>query len=161
MANYWVNTGKLRCWAGAGGEIDLITDATIKVIAVETNDAPDDPDIEFVADYLGAGDAVEVTSDGYVGAFGGAGRQALASKVLAVDQANNRAEFDCADVTWATISQTGAEEQWVGFAIIKEITNDADSPVIAVINTATGLPLTPNGSDITLTIDAEGLLHIT
>lgn len=161
MANYWINTGKLRCWAGATGVIDLINDADIKVIAVETNDAPDDPDIEFVGDYLGGGDAVEVTSTGYApGGFGSAGRRALAAKVLAVDQANDRAEFDCADVTWATITQAGVE-QWVGFAIVKEITNDADSPVIAVINTAAGLPLTPNGSDITLTIDAEGLLHIT
>lgn len=160
MANYWVNTGKLRCWAGATGEIDLINDAAVKVMAVQTNDAPDDPDIEFVGDYLGGGDAVEVLSTGYTGGWGGAGRKALASKVLAVDQANNRAEFDCADVTWSTISQAGAE-QWVGFAIIKEITNDAASPVVAVINTAAGLPLTPNGSDITLTIDAEGLLHIT
>jgi len=31
----------------------------------------------------------------------------------------------------------------------------------AHIDTATGLPLTPNGSDITLTIDAQGLLHVT
>lgn len=159
MANYWVNTGKLRCWAGATGEVDLIAN-TVKVLAVETNDVPDDPDIEFIGDYLGAGDAVEVTSTGYTGGFGGAGRKTLASKALSVDQANNRAEFDCADVTWAAISQAAAE-QWVGFAIVKEITNDADSPVIAVINTATGLPLTPNGSDITLTIDVEGLLHIT
>lgn len=159
MANYWVNTGKLRCWAGAAGEIKLLTD-TIKVLAVEENDAPDDPDVEFIGDYLGAGDAVEVTSTGYTGGFGGAGRKTLTAPALTVDQANDRAEFDCADVTWATISQALAE-QWVGFAVVKEITNDADSPLIAVINTATGLPLTPNGSDITLTIDAEGLLHIT
>lgn len=159
MANYWVNTGKLRMWAGATGEVDLIAN-TIKVLAVETNDVPDDPDIEFIADYLGGGDAVEVTSTGYVGGFGGAGRKTLAGKALTVDQVNNRAEFDCGDITWTAISQAGAE-QWVGLAVVKEITNDADSPVLAVINTATGLPLTPNGSDITLTIDVEGLLHIT
>lgn len=160
MANYWVNTGKLRVWAGATGEVDLVND-TIKVLAVETNDSPDDKTIEFVGDYLGASDAVEVTSTGYTGGWGGAGRKTLASKALAVDQSNNRAEFDIANVTWSAISQA-ASEQWVGFGIpIKEITNDAASPLIAVVNTGTGLPLTPNGSDITLTIDAQGLLQIT
>ena len=159
MANYWFNTGKLRCWAGSTGEIDLINDVAVKVLAVQTNDTPDDPDVEFIATYISGG-AVEVTSTGYTGGFAGAGRKALASKALAVDQVNNRAEFDCADVTWSAISQAAAET-WVGFCICKEITSDALSPVIACINTATGLPLTPNGSDITLTINAEGLLHIT
>jgi len=157
MTNFWYNTGKLRCWAGAAGEIDLINDAAVKVMALE-DDTGEDTDSEFISDVLVSG--VEVTSTGYTGGFGGAGRKALASKVLAVDQANNRAEFDCANVVWATISQAGVE-LWVSLVIMKEITNDAASPVIAHIDTASGLPLTPNGSDITLTINAEGLLQIT
>jgi hypothetical protein len=157
MANFWFNTGKLRCWAGATGEIDLINDAAVKVLAHEATTGADTDD-EFLGDYIGT--ATEVTSTGYTGGFNGAGRKALASKALAVDQVNNRAEFDCANVTWSSISQAAAET-WVGFTIVKEITNDAASPVIAFIDTGTGIPLTPNGSDITLTIDAEGLLHIT
>lgn len=155
--NMWYNTGKLRCWAGATGEIDLINDAAVKVMALE-DDTGESMDSEFIGDVLVSG--VEVTSTGYTGGFGGAGRKALASKVLAVDQANDRAEFDCANVVWNAISQAGSE-LWVAFVIMKEITSDALSPVIAHIDTATGLPLTPNGSDITLTIDAEGLLQIT
>jgi len=157
MANFWYNTGKLRMWAGAAGEVDLIAD-TIKVMALQ-NDTGESTDHEFIGDVLGAG-GVEVTSTGYAGGFGGAGRKVLASKALAVDQINNRAEFDCADVTWAAISQAGAE-QWVALLMVKEITNDNASPVLAHVDTATGFPLTPNGSDITLTIDAEGLLHLT
>jgi len=117
-----------------------------------------DTDDEFVGDYIGT--ATEVTSTGYTGGWGGADRLALASKALTVDQANDRAEFDCANITWTAISQAAAET-WLGFSLISEITNDAASPAIAWIDTAAGLPLTPNGSDITLTIDAEGLLHIT
>ena len=157
MTNFWYNTGKLRMWAGATGEVDLIAD-TIKVMALE-DDTGESTDHEFIGDVTTAG-GVEVTSTGYTGGFGGAGRKTLASKALAVDQTNDRAEFDCADVTWSSISQAAAE-QWVALLIVKEITNDAASPVLAHIDTATGLPLTPNGSDITLTIDAEGLLHIT
>lgn len=158
MANFWHNTGKLRCWAGATGEIDLIVDV-VKVIAWQTLTGIDTDD-EFVGQ-LTAGGAVEVTSTGYAGGFGGAGRLTLAAKALAVDQVNNRAEFDCGDLTWASISRASTE-QWVAFSIpIKEITNDAASPVVAFIDTATGLPLTPNGSDITMTINIEGLLQIT
>lgn len=159
MANLWHNTGKLRIVSGAAGEVDFLVDDII-VIAVETNDDPDDPDTEFVADWLGVGDAVEVTSTGYTGGFGGADRLSLASKAVAVDQANNRAEFDCADLVWTSISQAAAET-WVGFGFASEITSDALSPMLWQIDTATGLPLTPNGSDITLTIDAEGLAQIT
>ncbi|HUT68663.1 MAG TPA: hypothetical protein VMW86_08985 [Dehalococcoidales bacterium] len=155
MAEFWYNTGKLRCWAGATGEIDIINDAAVKIMALETDD--EDTDSEFIGDVLVSG--AEVTSTGYTGGFGGADRLALASKVLAVDQANNRAEFDCADITWTAISRAAAET-WVAFLVMKEITNDAASPVIAHLE-PTGVPLTPNGSDIKITIDAEGLLHIT
>lgn len=157
MANFWYNTGKLRMWAGATGEVDLIVN-TIKVMALQ-GDTGESTDSEFIGDVITAG-AVEVTSTGYTGGYGGAGRKTLGSKALAVDQVNDRAEFDCADVTWSAISQAGAE-QWVALLIVKEVTSDALSPVLAHIDTATGLPLTPNGSDITLTINAEGLLQIT
>lgn len=157
MSNFWYNTGKLRMWAGATGLVDLIAD-TIKVMAMQA-DAGESTDYEFIGAMI-TGGGVEVTSTGYTGGFGGAGRKTLASKTLAVDQTNDRAEFDCADVTWTAISQAGSE-QWVALNIVKEVTSDALSPLLVHIDTATGLPLTPNGSDITLTINAEGLLHIT
>lgn len=159
MGNLVFNTGKLRLIGGAAGAIDLLAN-TIKVMALETDDDPDDPDEEFIAGVLGAGDGVEVTSTGYTGGFGGAGRLTLASKTLAVDQANDRAEFDAADITWTSISQA-ASETWSALMMVKEITNDAASPVIHKIDTATGLPLTPNGSDITVTWNAEGILQWT
>jgi hypothetical protein len=159
VANIFNNTAKIGLLNGATSEIDLIND-TIVIIALEVNDDPDDPDTEFVADVLGVGDADEVTSTGYTGGFAGAGRLTAATPAFAIDQANNRGEWDCADFTWTSISQAGAEV-WAGFLLAKELTNDASSPAIVQIDTATGLPLTPNGSNITLTIDAEGLLHFT
>lgn len=157
MANFWYNTGKLRMWAGATGLVDLIAD-TIKVMALQ-GDTGESTDHEFIGDVITAG-AVEVTSVGYIGGYGGAGRKVLGGKALSVDQVNDRAEFDCGDVTWTAISQAGSE-LWVALLIVREVTSDALSPVLAHIDTATGLPLTPNGSDISLAIDAEGLLHIT
>lgn len=159
MANLWHNEGKLRLIGGTAGAILYLTEEIV-VIAVETNDDPDDPDTVFVSDWLGVGDAVEVTSTGYTGGFQGADRLSLASKAIVVDQANDRAEFDCANLVWTAISQA-ASETWVGFGFAKELTSDAASPMLWQIDTATGLPLTPNGSDITLTIDAEGIAQIT
>ena len=156
MGNLWHNTGKLRCWAGATGEIDLINDAAVKCMAWEVLTGIDTDD-EFIGDLSSATD---VSSTGYTSGFAGAGRKALASKALTVDQANDRAEFDCADITWSSITRASSET-WVALSIMKAITNDAQSPLIAFIDTGTGFPLTPNGSDITLTIDAEGLLQIT
>ncbi len=167
MANLWNNEAKLRLVGGAAGAILFLTEEIV-IIAVETNDDPDDPDTEFVGGagatfWLDSGDAVEVSSTGYVGGFAGADRLSLdqsAAKTIAVDQAGNRAEFDCGDLTWTAISQAAAET-WVGFGIAKELTSDALSPMMWQIDTATGLPLTPNGSDITLQVDAEGIAQIT
>jgi len=155
MAEFWYNTAKGLMIAGATGEIDFISDEII-ILALETDEevATD----EYVSEPL-AGDAVEVTSTGYTGGFEGADRLSLASKAIAVDQGNGRAEIDCADITWTAISQADAET-WVAFIIAKELTSDAASPLIAHLE-PTGVPLTPNGSDIKITISAEGLLHIT
>lgn len=161
MANGWHNTGKLRCWAGSAGEVDVIADEIV-IMAFESITGYDLDDV-FVAgsgEILNRAGVTEVTSTGYVGGFEGADRLSLASKVLAVDQTNNRAEFDCADLTWPAISLAGSET-WVAYLIAKELTSDALSPALWFIDTATGIPLTPNGSDITMTINAEGLAQIT
>jgi len=155
MAEFWYNVAKAQCLAGATGEIDLINNEIV-VIALEAD--AEDPTDEDVAELL-ASAAAEVTSTGYTGGFEGAGRLSLASKAIAVDQGNSRAEFDCADLTWSSISQADSE-QWLAFVIAKELTDDASSPLIAHLEPS-GVPLTPNGSDIKITIDAEGLLHIT
>lgn len=161
MANGWHNTAKLRCWAGAAGEVDVLANEIV-VMAFESITGYDLDD-EFISgggDILDRAGVTEVTSTGYVGGFEGADRLSLASKALTVDQANNRAEFDCADLTWSSISRAAAES-WVAFLILKELTNDAASPALWFIDTASGLPLIPNGSDITMTIDAQGLAQIT
>ncbi len=119
-------------------------------------------DDEFVAgggEGLDRAGVTEVTSTGYTGGFEGADRLSLASKTLTVDQANDRAEFDCADLTWSAIALAGSET-WLAYTILKELTSDALSPTLWHIDTATGIPLTPNGSDITMTIDAQGLAQV-
>ena len=155
MAEFWYNVGKARMWHGHASEIDIVNDVII-ILALETDDEDTD---ETTVGTLLAGAAAEVTSTGYTGGFGGADRLSLVGNAIAVDQANDRAEFDCNDITWTAISQAAAET-WVAFVVADELTNDAGSYLLAHLE-PTGVPLTPNGSDIKITINAEGLLHIT
>lgn len=155
MAEFWYNVGKARMWHGHANEIDIINDVIV-IIALETDDEDTD---EATVGTLLAGAAAEVTSGGYVGGFAGAGRLSLAARAIAVDQVNNRAEFDCGDITWAAITRAGAES-WESFVIADELVNDAGSYLLSHLEPA-GVPLIPNGSDIKITINAEGLLHLT
>lgn len=56
---------------------------------------------------------------------------------------------DAADVTFAAV--TGAAAGAV--VLYKDTGTDTTSPLIAYIDTATGLPVTPNGGDITISWD--------
>lgn len=67
----------------------------------------------------------------------------LASKTVAAGVA------DAADVTFTAV--TGDQSEAV--VIYKDTGSAATSPLIAYIDTATGLPVTPNGADITVTWD--------
>lgn len=56
---------------------------------------------------------------------------------------------DAPDVTFLAVSGAVSE----AIVIVKFVTNAADSPLIAYIDTATGLPVTPNTGDITVAWD--------
>ena len=56
---------------------------------------------------------------------------------------------DANDATFAAVTGPTVE----AMAIIKDTGTPATSPLIGLIDTATGLPVTPNGGDITVTFD--------
>lgn len=58
--------------------------------------------------------------------------------------------FDAADITFTAVSGDVSE----ALVIYKDTGAAATSPLIAYIDTATGLPVTPNGGDITVTWDS-------
>ena len=51
---------------------------------------------------------------------------------------------DADDVTWTLVS--GPQSEYI--VLYRFVTTEADSPLIALIDAATGLPVTPNGGDI-------------
>lgn len=108
-----------------------------------------DQDTDFIGSGAGSAGATEITATNYTRAFGGAGRKA-ATTTFAEQDANNRAVVIVGDLTWTALG--GGVNDTVGFAcLVKEVSSDADSELIAVFD----LTDTPtNGSDFTLDFDA-------
>lgn len=144
MASGWTNKGRHGV---LGGTINLLTD-TIKVMLVTTAGLPT-ADTNFVSQIS----ANELTGSGYVAGFAGAGRKTLASKTVTEDDANDRAYFDAADLTWTVINAGTAAYA----VLIKEVTNDADSIVIGWIDIT---DVVTNGGDLTLSWSADGILRV-
>lgn len=96
--------------------------------------------------------ATELTSTGYT-------RQALASEAVVRDDANSRAEFDAADATFSSVSQASSE-QAVAAVVYKFVTNDGDSIPLFHIDDG-GFPITPQGGDIVIQWNAEGIAQLT
>ena len=88
-------------------------------------------------------------------------RKILGTKALSRDDANDRAEFDCADVTWTALG-AGASDM-AGVLVYLHVTDDTDSIPLAWIDTVSGspsFPLPSNGGDFTYAVHADGLFHL-
>jgi len=102
---------------------------TIKVILVDTNDY-----------------TVDLANHDHLDDVPTAARVATATMTL-LDPTNGIC--DANDVTFTSV--TG--DQCEAIIIYKDTGNASTSPLIAYIDTATGLPVTPNGGDIGITWD--------
>lgn len=115
---------------------------TINVLLVDTSHTFTKTN-EFVSDIV----ANEASGTGYA-------RKTLANAAIALDAANDRVEFDADNPSY-----TALDAGTIAAAIIfKQVTNDADSPLIAQIDFA---DLVTNGSDVELQINSEGLFYVT
>ncbi len=145
MANKWYNRG---LYLNLSSSLDLAAD-TLKVLLLKGSGYSFDPDHNFVADLTPASN--EVSGGSYA-------RQTLAGKSVTEDDANDRAAFDCSDLTFSAVPAQGGGAQVTALVLFKEVTNDADSPLLAFFDTVTGLPFTPSGSDVVFQVAAAGLL---
>ena len=64
--------------------------------------------------------------------------------------------FDAVDTTFTTL--TGDQSEYL--ILFKNTGTDTTCDMIAIWDTATGLPLTPNGADVTVQWNASGILRI-
>ncbi len=98
----------------------------------------------------------DVTLDEFDGANYTSGGLALDSQTVAVDDGNDRAEFDCADEVVTALGAGTRSMQ--GVSPGKFVTNTAASIPLHAIDFATNK--NPDGSDFTFAINAEGLLQM-
>lgn len=130
------------------GDFDLASD-TIRARLCMTNTTADtEEDVEFVDDITTLD---EMDGANYVA-------KTLASAAVTEDDTNDRGEFDATDVTWTALG--AGTRQVAGILIEKRVTNDADSPAIAWIDSG-GFPFAANGGDFTAQWNAEGILQTT
>lgn len=121
--------------------------ADLRVILLEaaTDENKDDA---FISDVLGRAGTTELVT--YT-------RGALANQATTVDNTDDESVFDADDITFSAVA---AQNAIVAYLIYRHVTNDADSVPVFFIDTATGLPITPNGSDIQIQFPAEGIMNI-
>ena len=128
------------------GTHDLAND-TIKV-TLHTGYTPDIDAHQVWAD-AGVSSTEYGTGSGYT-----AGGQTLASPAVAQDNTNDRASFDCADVTWSSLGPLSPATPSDAIFWNDTPTSPAD-PLICYAEL--GVTAT-NGGDYTLQINANGLL---
>lgn len=93
--------------------------------------------IEFVSDIAGA---------------------AIASRGPALGtKTTTRGNFDAADFSFSAVPLNDPCE---ALLLVKDTGADGTSPVIAIIDSGTGFPITPNGGNIDVTINASGILQL-
>jgi len=90
-------------------------------------------------------------SAGLVGALS----TALGSKTIGVVATG---VFDAADLSPAFTAVSGATVESIN--LLKDTGNEATSNLIAYWDTATGLPLTPNGGDVNVAFNASGIIKV-
>ena len=114
-----------------GGDIDLAAD-DLKVVLVDT------------ADYT-----VNLATDDFLADIAAGGRVATSANLG--DKTITLGVFDAGDVTFSAVTGDVSE----ALVIYKDTTDADTSPLIAYIDTvSSGLPVTPNGGDITITWDS-------
>lgn len=118
------------------GDLDLLSH-DIKVMLIDTANYTVDLAVHDFLDDVGA--AARVATSGN-----------LASKTTTAGA------FRAADVTFAAVTGDGCE----ALIIYRDTGVAATSPLIAYIDEAAGLPITPDGTDIVLEWDADGVFAI-
>ena len=128
-----LNPGTLG--SSSGTAVDLVDD-TIKIALVDTGVYTYSTTHEF---YSSASSAVIGTS------------QTLTSKTV------TDGTFDAADVTFTSVTGSSVE----ALIVYKDTGTASTSPLICYVDVAaSGLPVTPNGGNITVTFNASGIFSL-
>ena len=158
----WYNHGKLtlldpsHTTAPVVGEAPfaLLTDRIVPGLMKTTYSINIDTDLDYA----------DITTSGIVATSyiepGNASSSQLASKTVAVDNANDRAEFDAVDLVYTAIGN-GSNDTFDQIVITREQDAGATEGNTLLLAHATVASTTTNGGNITLVWNAEGILQVT
>lgn len=104
-------------------------------------------------DSFTTGGGVEISVASYA-------RQTVANKAVNIDDANDRVEWDFDDIAFGSLESGQTADALIFYVQIGgDDSTPANDPLIAYIDTATGLPATLGGGAFNVTIDAEGFVQ--
>jgi hypothetical protein len=132
MANALFTSYKVNM-LGGGTRVDIDADTISAIFVDHADDTPAPATDDFMDDILAAGQVP-----------GFASGPALASKTT------TGGVFDAADTVFTALSGDQSES----LVLFKNTGTDTTSDLMVFIDTATGLPLTPNGGDVTVVWDS-------
>jgi hypothetical protein len=144
-----------------------LTGETLRVALFDDSTAytfdPDNHD--FVADVLDGGTTAQELqgSSGYTGS---ADRQTLANVSVTADNTDDEGVWDADDVTWTGVDSTAAIQGWIVYLQVGgDDSTPGDDPIIQVVDddmadAPSDLPLSTNGSDVTIEWNAEGIVNL-
>ena len=89
---------------------------------------------------------------------GGYARVALSGEAWTKDALNRRSELDASDAVFASLGVGNRKCQ--GAILYRHVTDDSDSVPVAWYDEGGLFPFNGDGTDFTLTWDAQGLLHM-
>lgn len=140
MANALFTSYRNAVLGSGTATADLDTD-TVKAMFV---DHADDTPLPATDDFIN-----DIASAARVPAL--ASCPTLASRTIGTVGAG---VFDAADTVFTALTGDASES----LILLKDSGTEATSTLIAFWDTATGLPLTPNGGDVTVTWNASGII---
>ena len=137
MANTSQNSTKNNLWNSG---IPDLTTLTVKAMFIDNADDTVVAGDDFIDDILSAARVPAIAS-----------APALASKTNGVVAVGT---FDAADTTFTSLTGDASEQ----LILFEDSGVESTSDIICFWDTATGLPLTPNGGNVTVVWNASGIL---
>lgn len=137
------------------GTLVLHTSDMRLALVTSATTADTEQDVEFINAFTTFGEFSTATN--YTSYASGGG--VLTGEATAVDDPNNRSEFDANNFTWTALGGA-ANETAQAMVLIAFVTAATDSTAVAYIDTG-GFPFTTNGSDVTVTWNVEGVIQLT
>jgi hypothetical protein len=121
--------------------VDLDTDDIVAMFVDHADDTPVAATDDFIDDILSAARVPAIASCPSLGTI------TIGTVAAGV--------FDAADTTFSALTGDAVES----LILFKDTGVESTSKLIAFWDTATGLPLTPNGGDVTVAWNASGILQ--